>query len=49
MAPDGHPSKAAAAKRHEYAAARLDAMAQRLRKSVGKWLVERDRQADVAV
>ena len=49
MAAYNHPGKAAAAKGHEYSAARLDAMAQRFRKGVSEGLVERDRQADVAV
>ena len=49
MASDDNAGKAAAAKRHEYAAARPDAMAQHFGKRVGEGLVERDRQADVAV
>ena len=49
MASQDHAGKAAAAERHQYAAARLDAMAQRFRKGVSEGLVERDRQADVAV
>jgi len=49
MTQNDNPGKAAAAERHQNAAARLDAMTQRLRKRIGKWLVERDREADVAV
>jgi len=44
MAAYNHPGKAAATKRHEYAAARPDAMAQHFGKRVGEGLVERDRR-----
>ena len=49
VAAQDHAGQLARAERHHDAAARLHAVPQRLRQRVGEWLVERHRQADVAI
>ena len=49
MAAQNHAGQLARPERHHEAAARLDAVAQGLGQRVGERLVERHRQADVAV